>query len=125
MTRARSVYKKNVRRFNFEQDKIRTAKLLSARFSNAELYWKMLKEGDSKKSPTGINIDSFTEYFKAINNPESRFFQADDDIINFNQYIVDGEMKIMFSELDLPFTKEDVLRTGENIVFEHTYTLYI
>ena len=69
----------------------------------------MLKDGDSKKSPTGINIDSFTEHFKAIINPESRFFQADDDIINFNQYIVDGEMKIMFSELDLPFTKEEVL----------------
>jgi len=38
MTRARSVYKKNVRRFNFEQDKFRTAKLLSVRFSNAKLY---------------------------------------------------------------------------------------
>jgi len=68
----------------------------------------LLKEGDSKKSPTGINIDSLKEYFKAINTPESKFFQADDDIINFNHYIVDCEMKIMFSELDLPFTKEEV-----------------
>ena len=75
MVRARSVYKNSVRSFNYEQDNIKTHKLLSARFSNAIEYWRMLKECNVPKGPKSISLYTFSEYFRAINNPDSLFFK--------------------------------------------------
>jgi len=38
------------------------------------------------------------------------FFQADDDIIYFNEHIAQNELEILFNELDLPFTEDDIKR---------------
>ena len=55
-------------------------------------------------------IYKFSRYFKAINDPNDRFFQADDDIIYFNEHIAQKELEILFNELDLPFTEDDIKR---------------
>lgn len=45
--------------------------------------------------PTGtsknLNSQHFADYFKAINNPESRFFQVDEDILYYNDRYKTGE----------------------------------
>jgi len=84
MIESRSTYKKNVRSFNYQRNQIKTQKLVNARFKNTKLFWSMLKEATSNKGPKDITLDMYTNYFKAINNPESRFFQADEDILYFN-----------------------------------------
>ena len=41
---SRSAYKKTVRNFNFEQDKLKSTKLLKVKLNSAKEYWKLLKE---------------------------------------------------------------------------------
>ena len=50
----------------------------------------------------------FATYFKAINDPESRFFQADDDVLLFNERYVNGELQIMFQELDTEISLSEI-----------------
>ena len=45
----------------------------------------MLKESVKPSKPKRLSVDSFDVYFIAINNPEDSFFQADDDILYFNE----------------------------------------
>ena len=51
------------------------------------------------------------KYFQAVNNPDDRFYQADGDILQFNERYVNDEMDIMFLELDLPISLEEI-QTG-------------
>ena len=48
------------------------------------------------------------EYFQAVNNPDDHFYQADEDILQFNERYVNDEMDIMFLELDLPISLEEI-----------------
>ena len=115
MIQARSDYKRNVRINNYKNMNNKTTKLMSAKYKNAKEYWKLLKEGTTHKSPKNISLDSFTNYFKAINDPQDRFFQPDEDILYFNNNILQNELKTMFSELDLPFSEDDVLKGISNL----------
>ena len=45
-----------------------------AKFVNAKLYWKMLKESANLKSFSDVDLSTFERYFKAINNPSDPFF---------------------------------------------------
>ena len=36
-------------------------------------------------------------YFKAVNNPEDKFYQADEDVLEFNERYLDGELYRIFS----------------------------
>lgn len=40
------------------------------------------------------------QYFKVVNNPDARFYQADEDVLNFNKRFVNAENDILFNELD-------------------------
>ena len=51
-------------------------------------------------SPKTLKSQHFANYFKAINNPDSRFFQADEDVLLYNERYVQGEIGVMFQELD-------------------------
>jgi len=84
--------------------------LLNARHKNVKLYWRLLKEGNCNKTPQNISIDTFTRYFKSINDPNDIFFQAADDIIYFNEHIAQNQLEIILNELDLPFTEDDIKR---------------
>ena len=48
------------------------------------------------------------EYFQAVNNPDDHFYQADEDILQFNERYLNDEMDIMLLELDLPITLEEI-----------------
>ena len=45
-----------------------------------------------------------------LNDPESNFYQADDDIIDFNNRFLNTETQIMFAELDVEITIQEILK---------------
>ena len=99
MVKNRSAYKTLIRSKRFQYDKNQTKRLEEARVKNAKEYWKLLK-GLSTKKASRLNVSHFEEYFRAINNPDSVFFQPDDDAIDFNERYLNGELQIMFDELN-------------------------
>ena len=91
LVRARANYKRLIRqkRFNFDKDK--TSKLLELKYKNAKEYWKLLKQAANLNNKNSISIDTFSEYFKSINDPNDRFYQADEDVLFFNERYLKGE----------------------------------
>ena len=87
---------------------MKTAKLLNAKFKDAKEYWKLLKESVVSPKPKNISVDLFDKYFKAINNPEDPFFQADDDILYYNERFLNEEAQVMFDELNVDITSNEI-----------------
>ena len=81
MVKARSEYKVSLRKARYEYDKNKTDKFVHARYKNAKQYWNMLKKGAGIKKPN-IDLNIFEQYFKTVNNPDSRFYNPDDDILH-------------------------------------------
>ena len=98
MIHPRTTYKNELRKYRIKKDKRKTSKLIDARLKNAKLYWKMLKESVTPNKPDKkLNADTFAQYFKAINNPTDPFFQADEDILDFNEHHFESEIHVMFN----------------------------
>ena len=114
MINKRSEYKQCIRRARFDYDRAETQKLLSAREKNAKLYWKMLKGSCGIKDPN-ISLDSFESYFKAVNSPEDRFYTPDHDVLYFMERYEKNEFNIMFEELNLPFTHDELLKSIKHL----------
>ena len=108
MCASRSSFKNVIRNKKQIFRKENTMKLENARLSNARLYWKLLRESSSAKSSSNIKPDTFAAYFQAINNPDSSFYQADDDVIDFNERYLESETQIMFEELDIDITEREL-----------------
>ena len=108
MVKARSDYKKVLRNSRMEYRKLQTQQLEMHRYDNAKSYWKLLKQACSTNSPKTITSQNFADYFKAINNPDSRFFQPDEDILYFNQRYLDGELGVMFEELNVQISMQEI-----------------
>ncbi|MCG7875034.1 MAG: reverse transcriptase domain-containing protein [Candidatus Thiodiazotropha endolucinida] len=108
MARARSEYKKTIRKARFEFDRQKTHRLEQAKFTNAKLYWKMLKDCADIKSSVNVPLNNFERYFKAINNPLDPFFAPDEDILFFNERYVNSELQEMFSELNLEISLSEI-----------------
>ncbi|MEW8542097.1 MAG: reverse transcriptase family protein, partial [Candidatus Thiodiazotropha sp.] len=108
LLKSRTEYRNTVRKYNLEQDRVKTAKLLNAKVKNAKEYWKLLKESVASSKPKNLTIDIFDKYFKAINNPEDPFFQADEDILYFNDRFVNDEAQVMFDELNVDITSNEI-----------------
>ena len=51
----------------------------------------MLKNMGSLKRAVALSANKVFDYFKAVNNPEDRFFQPDDDVLHFNEWVVHGK----------------------------------
>ena len=115
MTRARSIFKSNVRKAKFTHAKQQTRKLENMRFKNAKEYWKLLKNAGGQRKASGVTANNFYDYFKAINNPDDRFFQPDDDIIYFNERIVKDEFQVMFQELDVEISMGEINKAVRNL----------
>ena len=60
-----------------------------------------IKNAGSQRKEFGLSANNLYDYFKAINNPNDRLFQPDDDIIYLNERIVKDEFQVMFHELDV------------------------
>ena len=108
MAKARSEYKTLLRKCRYKHDKNNTDKLICAKFKNAKEYWNMLKELSHVK-PANIPLSSFELYFKAVNNPTDPFYIPDEDVLYFNEQYAKNEFDIIFEELNLDFTQEEVL----------------
>ena len=108
MVQARSDYKKVLRKSRYDFRKTETQKLEKARYENAKNYWKLLKNLCPSNSPKKLTSQHFADYFRAINNPDSTFFQADDDILFYNERYVNGELDIMFQELDVEISQSEI-----------------
>ena len=64
----------------------------------------MCPSSSSKK----VTSEQFANYFKAINDPEGRFYQADEDVLYYNERCVRGELDIMFQELDAEISLSEI-----------------
>ena len=105
--------KAEVRKFKFEQDKAKSKRLVDAKYRNAKEYWKLLKDAANLNSGAAKNISSneFAENFKAINNPDNIFFQPDEVFRFFQERFLDNEIQVMFSELDIEITGDEILKS--------------
>ena len=108
LTTSRTEYKKCIRSSKKSFDNKQTIKLEKARFQNARDYWKLLKGVCTPQKSNSLTADMFTLYFKAINDPGDIFFQPDDDIIFFNERYLNGEMQVMFDELNVSLTVDEI-----------------
>ena len=95
---ARSKYKTALRNARFNYDKQQTEKLNKLRYKNARDYWKLLKSASNAGRPN-IPLASFERYFKAVNNTDSDFYVADEEIILSNDHYIRSELDVMFEEL--------------------------
>ena len=108
MVKARSNYKSIIRKCRLNYDKERTKKFVDAKFKNAKMYWNMLKELAHVK-PANMPLSSFEQYFRSINNPLDPFYSPDEDIVFFNERYANDEFNIMFVELNIGISHEEIL----------------
>ena len=109
MVKARSNYKKTIRQCRYAYDKQKTKKFCDSKYKNAKLYWNMRKELSYVK-PANIALLSFEVYFKSVNNPDDLFYSPDEDILDFNERYVQGEFNVIFEELNLNFSENEIIR---------------
>ena len=110
MVKSRSEYKTAVRKFKYNIRKQNTEMLIVSKEKNAREYWKMLKQSQIKSNSQSLSAQKFYEYFKTINDPDSVFYQADEDIIHFNERFLKSELQVMFSELDNEITINEIIK---------------
>lgn len=79
------------------------------------MYWKLLKESLPITKSHNISTDTFSCYFKAINNPDSHFFQADEDALYYNERYLRGEIQIMFDELNVEITYLEIIKAVKQL----------
>ena len=109
MVKARSEYKAILRKCRYEYDRERTSRFVNAGYKDARLYWNLLKESAVIKS-TSVPLSSFEQYFRAVNNPEDRFYNPDEDVIYFNERYERNEFSVMYEELNLSFSHQEILK---------------
>ena len=64
---------------------------------NTKAYWSLLKSTTCQSTiKPNISTQRFVEYFRAENDPQSTFFQPDEDVPSFNERFLNGELQIMF-----------------------------
>ena len=61
-------------------------------------------------------LDNFAACFKAVNNPDNDFYTPGEGAIYFYERHVRGEIQVMFSELDLPITSEEILQAISQLI---------
>ena len=79
------LYKNEIRRKRYAYDKLKTEKLITSKRSNVKEYWRLLKKAANIGNGSTVSALRFGEYFQSINNPSDHFYQADEDIIFFNE----------------------------------------
>ena len=103
-----------MRHARYRYDQLQTQKLNESIHKNAKAYWKLLK-GASNISKPNLSLSNFAAYFKAVNNPDSAFYTPDDDVIYFNERYLNGELQVMFSELDVSISMIEVSKTIDEL----------
>ena len=74
------------------------------------MYWNLLKESAGIRT-TNVSLSTSERYFQAVNSPLDPFYSPAEDIIYFNErYENNNEFYVMFEELNLPFTNEELAK---------------
>ena len=84
----------------------------------------MLKQSQQSKPSKLLSADTFGQYFKAINDPQSPFYQADEDIIAFNDRFLNSEAQVMFWELDVAITQNEIVKAINSLNHNTTDLLH-
>ena len=69
----------------------------------------MLKRAANIHSKSTISSETCSKYFQCINNPNNRFYQADEDILFFNERYVNSVFQVMFDEINIPISYSEIL----------------
>lgn len=104
------IKKKTLRKRKYKLKK-NTDKFLKAKYSNAKLYWKFLKDVLKVSQSNNLSALDFVRYFKSINNPDNNFYQADEDILYFNERFLNSETLVVLSELDNEISNCELLNS--------------
>ena len=115
LTEARRNFKNEIRRKRYLFDKSKTEKLIVSKSKNVKEYWRLLKKAANVENKSTISASRFSEYFQAINNPTDHFYQADEDIIHFNERYINGEYQIMFEELNGAITYLEIKKAVKQL----------
>ena len=105
---ARANFKRVIHQNRYNYNRQKTNNLISRKYKNAKQYWKLLKQAANLNNKHTISSEQFAEYFKAVNVPNDRFYQADEDIIHFNERYIMGEMQVIFDELNLAISTIEI-----------------
>ena len=116
LTEARRNFKNEIRRKrSYLFDKSKTEKLLVSKSKNIKEYWRLLKKAAYVENKNTISASRFSEYFQAINNPTDHFYQANEDIIHFNERYIKDEYQIMFEELNGAITYLEIKKAVKQL----------
>ena len=100
LSEAQRNFKNEIRRKRYAFDKSKTKKLIVSKSTNVKEYWRLLKKAINIENKMSISSSRFADNFQAINNPTDHFYQADEDVVFFNDRYINGEFQIMFEELN-------------------------
>ena len=67
----------------------------------------MLKEAAGMR-PANVSLSAFEQYFKAVNYVNDLFYAPDEDVMFFVERYENNEFDIMFGELNVDFSKEEI-----------------
>ena len=85
------------------------------KYQNVKEYWRLLKKAANVENKSTISASRFAEYFEAINNPSDHFYQADEDIIYFNEWYINGEYQVMFAELNVEISYLEIKKAVKQL----------
>lgn len=108
LVKARSEFKAIIRKKRFNFEKIKTDKLRNFHSNNPKEYWRLLKENAHSNINSDITPEEFEEYFRTISDPNDPFYTADDDIIQYNQQYERGDFQVIFDELNVSITNDEI-----------------
>ena len=77
-----------------------TRKLIVTKSKNVKEYWKLLKQSANLIKKCSVSAKTFSLYFQAISDPNDIFYQPDEDILYFNEIYMQGELQVMFEQLN-------------------------
>ena len=107
MSECRRRYKYLSRRKQNSHDTFETKKLISARFTNVKLYWKLLS-GKKSRSACPISTADWYNHFLMLSNPDDDFFTADEDISSEVRQTIENDMRAIYEELDCPISEDEI-----------------
>ena len=85
--------------------------LLDLKYKNAKDNWKLFKDSQHSDSSLLLSASKLHNYIKSINDPNTVVYQADEDILHFNDRFFKSEIQIMFAQLDVEISEEEIVKT--------------
>jgi len=86
------------------------------RYKNGKEYWSLFKSTTCQSTiKANISTQRFAEYCSAVNDPQSTFFQPDEDALSFNERFLNCELQIMFNELESEISHAEIERACKQL----------